>query len=152
MKNTKKRWTQADVKALITNVTSGTTDNVELSEMLNCTTNQVYNKRLSLGLIENNKPLHDRIEGKRKRMPWKQEEDDILFNMWQDGKSDKDIAQVLGRTIEAIHNRRNRNARLKLENEILTVTKEDKPIESRIIQQPKTEISFIWGLVKYTKG
>ena len=152
MKNTKKRWTQADVKALITNVTSGTTDNVELSEMLNCTTNQVYNKRLSLGLIENNKPLHDRVEGKRKRMPWTQEEEDILFNMWQDGKSDKDIAQVLGRSIEAIHNRRNRNARFKLENEILPVTKEDKPIESRIIQQHKTEISFVWGLVKYTKG
>ncbi len=51
-------------------------------------------------------------------MPWTQEEEDILFDMWQDGKSDKDIAQVLGRTIEAIHNRRNRNARLKLENEI----------------------------------
>ena len=152
MKNTKKRWTQADVKALITNVTSGTTDNVELSEMLNCTTNQVYNKRLSLGLIENNKPLQDRIEGKRKRMPWTQDEDDILFNMWQDGKSDKEIAQVLGRTIEAIHNRRNRNARLRLENEILPVTKEDKPIESRIIQQTKTEISLVWGLVKYTKG
>ena len=42
----KKIWTKEANRALIQNVTSGTTDNVELAHMLNMTIEQVYDKKV----------------------------------------------------------------------------------------------------------
>ena len=154
----KKIWNESSVRALVKNVTSGTTDNVELAQMMGVTTHQIYNKRKSLGLTKDNKPLHDPVDTTRARAPWTMEEDEIVKMMCDEGKRDKEIAEYIGRSVVAIENRRNKLHREGLMSSLTNVkndsrlfTKQDEPIQARTIQTPRTEVSLLWGLVKYTK-
>jgi transposase len=156
----KKIWNESSVRALVKNVTSGTTDNVELAQMMGVTTHQIYNKRKSLGLTKDNKPLHDPVEAPRAKQAWTMEEDQIVMMMSEEHKTDKEIAEYIGRSVVSIENRRNKLHREGLMSNLTlvdktkrneTLIKQDEPIQSRTIQTPRTEVSLLWGLVKYTK-
>ena len=154
----KKMWDAQSTKALVTNVMSGTVDNVELAKMMNVSTHQIYNKRKALGLTENNKPLHDPVDTTRARAPWTMEEDEIVKMMCDEGKRDKEIAEYIGRSVVAIENRRNKLHREGLMSSLTNVKndsrlfkKQDEPVQAKEVQT-KTEVSFLWGMVKFTKA
>lgn len=166
-------WTAKATNALVKNVMSGTVDNVELAEMLvDVTAHQVYKKRKHLGLTENNKPMYDTDhQAKRTNKRWTPEDDTLLKIMVEEKKTDKEIAAYLGRTICAINNRK---GRLDLENIVESMetlfqqeTKEEpKQVETKVEEpkvqeagaryvqylKPSTEVSILWGLVKFSKG
>ena len=157
----RKNWDVKTTRALVTNVTSGTTDNVELGKMLNLTAYQVYNKRKQLGLTENNRPMHDPMDNSRNKATWTREEDEMVLLMHKEGKKDREIAEYVQRTVCAVENRRNK---LHREGMVSNLTlsepdkkdqkfiKQDQPLQSKQISVSKTEVSLLWGLVKYTKS
>lgn len=156
----KKIWNESSVRALVKNVTSGTTDNVELAKMMGLTTHQIYNKRKALGLTKDNKPLHDPVEAPRAKQAWTMEEDEIVMLMSAEHKTDKEIAEYIGRTVVSIENRRNKLHREGLMSNLTlvdkskreqTLFKQDEPVKARTITTPRTEVSLLWGLVKYSK-
>jgi DNA-binding NarL/FixJ family response regulator len=137
---------------------SGTVDNVELAKMRNVSTHQIYNKRKALGLTENNKPLHDPVDTTRARAPWTMEEDEIVKMMCDEGRKDKEIAEYIGRSVVAVENRRNKLHREGLMSSLTNVkndsrlfTKQDEPVQAKEVQT-KTEVSLLWGMVKFTKA
>jgi hypothetical protein len=159
MKKQRKIWTQAQTKALITNIMSGTTDNEELGKMIGRNTNEVYNKRRGLGLIENNRPIYDHVEVQKVGRRWTPQDDEILNEMVSEGKSDKEIAHLLGRTIIAIQTRRNKPPK---ENQTLFTPEMEEPQKEEPkmgLEQGKytrvegytREVSLLWGMIKYTK-
>ena len=159
MKKQRKIWTQAQTKALITNIMSGTTDNEELGKMLGRRTNEVYNKRQGLGLTENNKPIYDHVEVQNVGRRWTTQDDEILKEMVLEGKSDKEIAELLGRTMIAIQTRRNKPPK---ENQTLFTPEMEEPQKEepkKGLEQGKytrvegytREVSLLWGMIKYTK-
>ena len=157
----KKNWDVKSTRALVTNVTSGTTDNVELGKMLNLTAHQIYNKRKQLGLTQNNRPLHDPVDNARNKAPWTKEEDEMVMMMHNEGKKDREIAEYIQRTVCAVENRRNKLHREGFVSNLTLANpekrdqkfvKQDEPIQSLQISAPKTEVSLLWGLLKYTKS
>ena len=157
----KTHWDVKSTRALVTNVTSGTTDNVELGKMLNLTAYQVYNKRKQLGLTENNRPMHDPVDKSRNKATWTREEDEMVMMMHKEGKKDREIAEYVQRTVCAVENRRNKILREGMMSN-LTLSepdrkdqefiKQDRPVQSKQISASKMEVSLLWGLVKYTKA
>jgi|11_taG_2_1085331.scaffolds.fasta_scaffold13862_3 DNA-binding NarL/FixJ family response regulator len=157
----KTHWDAKTIRALVTNVTSGTTDNVELGKMINRTAYQIYNKRKQLGLTENNRPMHDPVDNSRNKAMWTKEEDEMVLMMYKEGKKDREIAEYVQRTVCAVENRRNKLHREGIVSNLTLADpdkknqkfiKQDQPVLSKQISAPKTEVSLLWGLVKYTKG
>jgi hypothetical protein len=156
------KWDAPKTRALVTNVTSGMTDNVELANVLNISTHQVYNKRKALGLTKNNRPIHDPVDELRGKAAWTREEDELLMKFHNEGKKPREIAKHFYRSVCAVENRRSKIVR---EGEMsnLTLFDEDKmPKETTpepLVQgkytkylEPQTEVSILWGLVKYKKA
>ena len=154
----KMHWDTKSTKALVTNVMSGTTDNVELAKMLGVTCHQVYNKRKQIGLTDNNKPLHEPVTTTRSNQPWTKEEDEIVMMMTKEGKTDREIAEYCGRSVVSIENRRNKIHREGFTSNLSLVEpgerkfKQDEPVKAIEVRVPTTEVSLLWGLVKYTKA
>ncbi len=159
----KQVWTKAANRALIQNVTSGTTDNVELAKMLNKSVAQVYDKRYQLGLIEDNSPRREPRDevGKNHHHTWTQSERETLSDMYHANWTDSEIAEAMGRTIDSISTQRKvqRLVRTEIERkgkqlELAKPTKTEEakttPAEPQV-QGYVREFSFAWGLIKYKK-
>lgn len=159
----KQVWTKAANRALIQNVTSGTTDNVELAKMLNKSVAQVYDKRYQLGLIEDNAPRREPRDqvGKNHHHTWTQSERETLSDMYHANWTDSEIAEAMGRSIDSISTQRKvqRLVRTEIERKgkqvefakpIKTEESKTTPAEPQV-QGYVREFSFAWGLIKYKK-
>lgn len=159
----KRVWTKAAHRALIQNVTSGTTDNVELAKMLNKSVAQVYDKRYQLGLIEDNAPRREPRDevGKNHHHTWTQSDRETLSDMYHANWTDSEIAEAMGRTIDSISTQRKvqRLVRTEIERkgkqvEFAKPMKKEEakttPAEPQV-QGYVREFSFAWGLIKYKK-
>ena len=159
----KQVWTKAANRALIQNVTSGTTDNVELAKMLNKSVAQVYDKRYQLGLIEDNAPRREPRDevGKNHHHTWTQSDRETLSDMYHANWTDSEIAEAMGRSIDSISTQRKvqRLVRTEIERKGKQI-EFAKPIETEEakitpaepqVQGYVREFSFAWGLIKYKK-
>ena len=161
----KQVWTKAANRALIQNVTSGTTDNVELAKMLNKSVAQVYDKRYQLGLNDDNAPRREPRDdvGKNHHHTWTQSDIETLRDMYHANWSDSEIAEAMGRSIDSISTQRKVQRLVRneikpkgkqLEFEIAKPMKTDEvkttPSEPQV-QGYVREFSFAWGLIKYKK-
>ena len=159
----KQVWTKAANRALIQNVTSGTTDNVELAKMLNKSVAQVYDKRYQLGLIEDNAPRREPRDevGKNHHHTWTQSDRETLSDMYHANWTDSEIAEAMGRSIDSISTQRKvqRLVRTEIERKGKQI-EFAKPIEKEEakttpaepqVQGYVREFSFAWGLIKYKK-
>jgi hypothetical protein len=150
-------WNQSRTRALIKNVTSGVTDNVQLSEMLGVKVSQIYDKRYTLGLREDNAPRQKPINKDVPARHWSDDDNANLKKMYEDGFSDEYIAEKLKRTIDAVISQR-RQLRLVRSNRPNTKPQSElkfeiqEPVKAVEVRVPTTEVSLLWGLVKYTKA
>jgi hypothetical protein len=140
-------WSGSRTRALIKNVTTGTTDNVELAQMLGVKVSQIYDKRYQLGLRKDNTPRQMPINTEKPARPLTGEDNGQLVFLFEAGYDDEVIAEKMGRTVDAIKTQRKNLRLLKQQGR----KKQDEPIQARTIQTPRTEVSLLWGLVKYTK-
>ena len=159
----KKIWTKEANRALIQNVTSGTTDNVELAQMLNMTIEQVYDKRYQLGLVENNYPRRKSLEdtAANNHTSWSKSDQNTLTEMYHAKWSDVEIAEAMGRTVDSISTQRKvlrlvrgvtkrTGAEMQPQNQEIKTTETDTT--SKPIQGYVREFSFAWGLIQYRKA
>lgn len=90
----------------------------------------------------------------KKSQRYTQAERLTLSKLYQAGNSDADIAQILGRTEKAIQCQRVKQGHKKKTGRKPRL--EPKPVHSGAkytrYLKPKTEISLLWGLIKYTKA
>ncbi len=159
----KNRWTPQATRALIKNVTSGTTDNVELAKMLDKNVASVYDKRYHLGLTEHNAPRSNpmRDTAIKTRGRWSKADKKKLSEMYHAKFSDIEIGKAMGRSEDSVKTQRRElrlvrgvtertGAQMELYNGKTTKTKTAltlKPVKENV-----REFSLLWGLVKYTKG
>jgi len=139
-------WSASRTRALIKNVTTGTTDNVELAQMLGIKVSQVYDKRYQLGLRMDNTPRQMPINIEAPPRPWTDHDNSQLSFFFEAGYDDEVIAEKMGRTVDSIKTQR-KNLRLLKQGR----KKQDEPVKARTITTPRTEVSLLWGLVKYSK-
>lgn len=140
-------WSGSRTRALIKNVTSGTTDNVELAQMLGVKVSQIYDKRYQLGLRTDNAPRQMPMNIEKPPRPWTEEDNNQLIFLFEAGYDDEVLAEKMERTVDSIKTQR-KNLRLLKQGR----KKQDEPVQARTIQTPRTEVSLLWGLVKYTKA
>ncbi len=99
---------------------------------------------------------------------WTGKEILCMKKMFDQGESDRDIAEVLGRTDVAVKRKRNdlgmtnkKPGRPNTRQQVKSV----KPVQTHIefeqpskgakythYMKPQTEVSLLWGLIKYTKA
>lgn len=106
---------------------------------------------------------------RRHKKAWNAKELMLMKNMFDDGSSDYEIANLIGRTSYAVRKKRllmglGRNETPGRPRGSKTV-KTRKPLQTQIqfkeptkgakytrYMKPSTEVSILWGLIKYTKA
>jgi predicted transcriptional regulator len=155
------RWTTREMRILEVRYNDGVPDE-KIADELGRTLWGVRNQRIKMNLKQANRLVSNGLtEQKEKRYhkPWTREEMKILKVRVNDGVPVDQIAEELGRTVEAI---RTRFRRLNwfMSNHIPETTSQveyklTQPREKQIrkIQHGQVkEVSILWGLFKFTKS
>jgi len=92
---------------------------------------------------------------KRNNKMWSNHEDITLKKLYKAGSKDEEVAEILGRSMYAVRQRRYRKRhRVNAgEPQVKLQFKEPKK-EAKYTRymKPSTEVSILWGLVKFSKA
>jgi len=155
------RWTTREMRILEVRYNDGVPDE-QIAKELGRTLWGVRNQRVKMNLKQPNRLVSNGLtEQKEKRYhkPWTREEMKILKLRVNDGVPVNQIAEELGRTVEAVRTRF-RRLNLFINNHRPETTSQ---VEYKLTQLPEKqirkiqhgqvkEISILWGLFKFTKS
>lgn len=103
----------------------------------------------------------------RQRKSWNRQEVKIVHTRYKDGFTDDEIAFELGRTAEAIKmkrreygwNRKRGRNKTTIQQPVLTMDSPKRQVAEPTTgakytryMKPSTEVSILWGLIKYTEA
>ena len=154
------RWTTREMRILEVRYNDGVPDE-KIADELGRTLWGVRNQRIKMNLKQANRLVSNGLtEQKEKRYhkPWAREEMKILKVRVNDGVSVNQIAEELGRTVEAIQTRCRKYLSVKNYRGETTSQIEHKLTQPREKQIRKIqhgqfkEVSILWGLFKFTKS
>ena len=91
---------------------------------------------------------------RRQHQPWLEHEDLTLKKLHDEGATDEEKAHILERSVESVKQRRYRRGHVvRTAKQVQLEYKEPtKGAKYTRYMKPSTEVSILWGLIKYTKA
>jgi orotate phosphoribosyltransferase-like protein len=91
---------------------------------------------------------------RRQQQPWLEHEDLTLKELHEKGATHEEIANILERSVESVKQRRYRKGYItRMAKQVKLEYKEPtKGAKYTRYMKPSTEVSILWGLIKYTKA